>query len=145
MAQAFEGRVYAYRLDNGARVIPGSQQELRASDSAPGAYFGWSLALSANGTAIAVGAVRADATRGRVYLFERAMASDGATTWNETTRLRDPDGAVGDRFGTSVALAAEHIRSGSNSSCPDSADTGVWRQAQVDRRRLAQRRRVSLR
>lgn len=107
-AYSFEGRVFAYRLDASGSAILGSKQVLRASDASPGAYFGWSLALAADGTALAVGAVRADGVRGRAYLFERVADEGGAAAalWNETTRLLDPQAHPGDRFGTSVALAA---------------------------------------
>ena len=71
----FEGRVHCYTVGASGIAALGSHSVLRASDAAPGAYFGWSLALSSNGTALAIGAVRADGVRGRMYLFERIESS----------------------------------------------------------------------
>lgn len=101
----FEGRVHCYTVGASGIAALGSHSVLRASDAAPGAYFGWSLALSSNGTALAIGAVRADGVRGRMYLFERIESSE-RLLWNESARFLDPSGHAGDRFGTAVAIVS---------------------------------------
>ena len=100
----FEGRVHCYTV--GASGIAALGSHCSASERRrSGAYFGWSLALSSNGTALAIGAVRADGVRGRMYLFERIESSE-RLLWNESARFLDPSGHAGDRFGTAVAIVS---------------------------------------
>ena len=89
---------------------------VKAPQSAEGAQFGSAVALSADGSTLAVG-VPADpkvpdsfpvdqaapgAPFGAVYLFDKNAAG-----WRLTQTLSASDGLVGDRFGAALALSAD--------------------------------------
>jgi hypothetical protein len=79
------------------------QAELFASDGASFEGFGSSVAIS--GETVLIGDPGDDAPAidsGSVYVFERS-----GTTWSEQTKLTASDGAVGDFFGSSVAISGE--------------------------------------
>ena len=92
-----------------------------ATSQVPGDHFGWAVALSADGATLVVGAPLEDGSRtgtvdndnddapdaGAVYIFVR-----NAATYELQTYLKPTPGAfdtviAGDRFGSSVALAAD--------------------------------------
>ncbi len=75
------------------------QSYLTASNGTTGALFGGSVALSANGDTLAVGAAVAG-SGGAAYLFSRSGAS-----WTEHTIISASNGEVGDGFGNSLALS----------------------------------------
>ena len=75
--------------------------KLEASDGALGDRFG-RVALS--GGTIVVGALEASMFAGAAYVFEGA-----GSAWSETAKLLAPDGAIGDRFGSSTAIDGEVI------------------------------------
>jgi hypothetical protein len=83
-------------------------QDLNAADGAEREYFGTSVAVSADGQTIAVGARWADlefgsAYAGAVYVFERSGQG-----WQQTHKLTASDGSAGlDYFGFSVAISAD--------------------------------------
>ncbi len=93
------GSAYAF-VRNGTTWT--EQAHLFASDGAAGDNFGVSVALASD-TAL-VGAdldtTAAGAGAGSAYLFVRS-----GTTWTEQAHLFASDGAAGDNFGVSVALA----------------------------------------
>ncbi|WP_171020126.1 integrin [Hydrogenophaga sp. 2FB] len=76
--------------------------------------FGWSVALSADGNVLAVGAPSEDSNdvttpgddsfqdSGAVYVFTRS-----ATVWTQRDYLKAGNIGAGDTFGTSIALAAD--------------------------------------
>ncbi|HZW08426.1 MAG TPA: FG-GAP repeat protein [Phycisphaerales bacterium] len=73
---------------------------LTASDAERHAYLGGSVSMSGGSIlAGAEGDAQLGVDAGAAYIFERV---DGA--WSQVTKLTAPDGAEGDRFGTSVAL-----------------------------------------
>jgi hypothetical protein len=79
--------------------------KLTASDAANGAQFGFSVALSADGTEALVGApnVSCPATFcGEAYIF-----SDSGGTWSQRALLAPPDLTVFGNFGQAVALSAD--------------------------------------
>jgi len=80
------------------------QGKLTASDGAAGDLFGYSVALS--GDTALVGAygddVGANSDQGSAYVFTRS-----GTTATQQAKLTASDGAAGDRFGYSVALAGD--------------------------------------
>jgi len=80
------------------------QQELVASDGAPGDVFGdlFSVALSKDGMTALIGAAGKNSFTGAAYIF----TTDGKT-WTELQELTASDGASGDEFGLSVALDNE--------------------------------------
>jgi len=88
------------------------EQKLVASDGAPGAWFGHSVAL--NGDAALVGAFRDDeagSASGAAYIFAR-----NATNWVEEHKLLASNGAPGDFFGHGVALNGSAALVGSYNS-----------------------------
>ena len=82
---------------------------LAATDTGPPSdYPGSSLALNSDGSVALVGADAVGGSppsAGSALVFRRT-----GTTWAEDTRLRASDGAVGDRFGVSVAVTADGSR-----------------------------------
>jgi len=114
---ANSGSVYVY-MRNG--TVWTEQAKLLASDGESGDQFGRSLAI-ANDT-IVVGAF-GDQDNGRnsgsAYIFTCME-----TTWTEQAKLTASNGAPGDRFGTSVAIADDTIVVGANFA-GDSSNRGT--------------------
>jgi uncharacterized repeat protein (TIGR01451 family) len=80
------------------------QRKLTASDSAPGDWFGRSVAIS--GETVLVGAPRdtvgSNPAQGSAYAFVRA-----GTSWSQQQKLTATSGAINDSFGASVALSGD--------------------------------------
>ncbi|MBS0195558.1 MAG: hypothetical protein JSR77_02265 [Planctomycetes bacterium] len=97
-ANGDQGSAHVYRWAGSGWVF---EATLTASNGAPGDNFGISVALFGD-TAI-VGAdqddVGANFDQGSAYVFTRT-----GTTWTQQAQLTAPSGAVGDYFGTSVAV-----------------------------------------
>ena len=107
------GAVYVY-----ARTASGWQQTyLKASNAQSGDQFGFALALSADGTTLAVGANfedggapgingnQADESAngaGAVYVFAR-----NGGTWSQQAYIKSSNIGEGDRFGYSLALSGD--------------------------------------
>ncbi len=72
---------------------------VKPSTTASGQQFGYAVALSSDGTTLAVGA-EGEANGGAVYIFVR-----GATAWAQQARLVASSPSAGDAFGRSVALS----------------------------------------
>jgi hypothetical protein len=101
------GAAYAF-VRNGTTWS--QQAELAAHDRAIQEDFGWSVALSGDGTTALIG----DPLKvvnypgaplvvtGAAYVFVHS-----GTTWSQQTRLTPSDGVANDRFGTSVALNSD--------------------------------------
>jgi hypothetical protein len=79
----------------------GQQAYVKASNTSAGALFGGGVALSTDGTTLAVGA-RAEATTGAVYVFTRAAAA-----WSQQAYLKAAVTGSGDNFGGSVSLTGD--------------------------------------
>lgn len=126
------GAVYAFR-----RAGDAWSQTAYLKASNPGAQdgFGWSVALSANGRTLAVGAYEeeSDATgvdgdqldnsalrAGAVYLF-----AEDAGNWSQTTYLKASNTAFNDHFGGSLALAADGLTLAVGAHGEDSSATGI--------------------
>lgn len=106
------GAVYVFhRTDQGWA----QQAYLKADHLAPEDYFGWSIALSARGDLLAVGAMLEDsggrgvdatpgdseaADSGAVYLYRRRGGQ-----WHRESYLKASNADPGDRFGMSLALS----------------------------------------
>jgi hypothetical protein len=90
------GKVYVFEW-NGSWMETG----ISPPDSAADGYFGFAVALSADGAELAVGSTGADSHKGKVYLYHKVAGS-----WVEQT-VAAPDGAANDYFGTSVALSGD--------------------------------------
>jgi len=96
------GSVYVFSRDGSGNW---TEQKLTASDGAIGDDFGWSVAV--DGDVALVGARDDDdddkgINSGSVYVFSR----DGSGNWTEQ-KLTASDGAIGDEFGRSVAVAGD--------------------------------------
>jgi len=126
------GAVYVFARDAAAWT---QQAQLTASNAGPADQFGGSVALSSDGTALAVGALgEASAATGisgdqnndsaplagAVYLFTRA-----ASTWAQTLYIKAPNSGFGDRFGTCVALSSDGVILAVGAPGEDSASTGI--------------------
>lgn len=77
-------------------------QKLTASDGAADDLFGWSVALSANGTTALISSRSKNSYRGAVYVYTR---SETGVDFSETQKLLSSDIAPSDLFGYSVALS----------------------------------------
>jgi hypothetical protein len=75
------------------------QQELAASDVAPGDNFGFSVALDSGGHIALIGARTKNGNTGAAYIF-----TEHANTWSQQQELTPPDGISGDNFSYSVTL-----------------------------------------
>ncbi len=93
------------------------QAYVKASTNGAGDYFGISVALSGDGSTLAVGANRESSSAtgingnqtndsalhsGAVYVFSRA-----GTTWSQQAYVKTGTTHAGDEFGTDVALSAD--------------------------------------
>ena len=99
---ADKGAAYVFTRD-GAGVWT-QQAKLLASDGNMSDRFGSSVAVA--GDTAVIGASRDDdngADKGAAYVFTR----DGAGVWTQQAKLLASDGAAGDFFGSSVAVAGD--------------------------------------
>jgi len=85
------------------------QQKLVASDGSPSDRFGSSVSVSAD--TVVIGAPNDDnisgTDAGSTYVFVRS-----GTVWTEQQKITASDGAVSDRFGSSVSISAETVVAG---------------------------------
>ena len=126
------GAVYVYR-----RVGATWAQEayLKASNTGPYDNFGWSLALSADGTRLAVGAYGESSSAtglggaegddgaplsGAVYVFARSGAG-----WAQEVYVKASNTGADDRFGWSVALSGDGARLAVGALGEDSSARGL--------------------
>ena len=75
---------------------------LTASDAASYNFFGYSVALSGDGSTALVGAIARDNYQGAAYLFTRSGMG-----WTQQVEITDPNATSGDYFGNSVALSGD--------------------------------------
>jgi FG-GAP repeat len=99
-----QGSAYVFVRDSGPWR---QQQKLTAGDfAADGDLFGQSVAIS--GDTIVVGAPRDDIgsnkDQGSAYVFAR-----NGESWNQLRNLAADDGALGDKFGVSVAISGNTV------------------------------------
>ena len=111
------------------------QAYIKASNTDGNDEFGWSVALSADGSTLAVGAHfeasaatgiggnQADNSTGRagaVYVFTRS-----GTTWSQQAYIKASNTRTGGEFGSSVALSADGSTLAVGAHFESSAATGV--------------------
>ncbi len=104
-SNANQGKVYVFR--QGASPSSWTQVAgLTAADGAAGDFFGYSTAVSSDGSVIAVGAALADVggavDQGAAYVFTASTA----TTWTQTAKLTATDAGASATYGASIALNA---------------------------------------
>ncbi len=113
---AIAGAVYVF--ERGGMNVWTQQAYVKASNTGAYDYFGFDVALSGDGSTLAVGAClessnalgidgnQADnsaTNAGAVYVYER----DGMNVWTQSAYVKASDTYVGDQFGTSVALSMD--------------------------------------
>lgn len=92
------GSVYVYTKVGGVWT---QQAKLTASDATASAFFGQSVAISADGNIAAIGAPQAVANQGCVYIFTRTGG-----VWSQQTRLLHANAGVSDQLGSSMSMDA---------------------------------------
>lgn len=95
---------------------------LKASDTSVLSHFGVAVAVSADGTTLAVGAWGVGNSSGAVYVFARA-----GNGWSEQARLRASNASTGALFGYSVALSEDGSTLVAGAYAERSAGLGVRR------------------
>ncbi|MBI5100540.1 MAG: chitobiase/beta-hexosaminidase C-terminal domain-containing protein [Nitrospirae bacterium] len=106
---ADQGAAYVFKRNQGGAENWGQVKRITASDGAASDNFG--ISVSVSGDAVVVGAYHADngaaTNQGAAYLFRRNEA--GADNWGLVRKFMDEDGALGDGFGTSVAISGTTV------------------------------------
>ena len=77
------------------------QAYIKASNTNANDDFGWSVALSADGNTLAVGATN-QSYAGAVYVFTRS-----STSWSQQAYIKASNADLGDAFGVRVALSGD--------------------------------------
>ncbi|HWO17361.1 MAG TPA: integrin, partial [Kofleriaceae bacterium] len=128
----YAGAVYVFERSG---TTWSQQAYVKASNTDAGDYFGQSVALSADGTTLTVGASGEDSTArgiggnqddnsaeraGAVYVFER-----NGTTWSQQAYVKASNTGAGDRFGLDVALSADGATLAAGAFGEASAATGI--------------------
>jgi cysteine-rich repeat protein len=126
------GAVYVFTRSGTTWV---QQAYLKASNTGARDEFGWSVALSADGSTLAVGARGEDSAAtgiggnqaddsagnaGAVYVFTRS-----GTTWSQQAYVKASNTGAGDQFGTSVTLSAGGATMAVGAIRESSAATGI--------------------
>lgn len=76
--------------------------ELTPSDGGGGDGFGWSVALSANGSSALISAIGQDGDTGAAYVFGRASGG-----WAQTAEITPSDGVADDYYGYAEGFSAD--------------------------------------
>jgi len=107
-----QGAAYVFVQTDGTWT---PEAELTASDGEPCDFLGWSVALS-GGTAV-VGAPGEPSPAGGCFKTPGAAYIFGETagTWGQEQELSDPNGALNDGFGWSVAMSGSTVLAGAPS------------------------------
>ena len=128
----FAGAVYVFTRSGSTWS---QQAYIKASNTNENNYFGWSIALSADGSTLAVGArLEASAATGingnqldnstlgagAVYVYTRS-----SSTWSQQAYLKASNTNAGDYFGYSVALSADGSTLAVGAYQEGSAATGI--------------------
>lgn len=134
------GAVYVFTRSGGAwsqqaYVKASNTGGLPAMCCAPGDLFGSSVALSADGNTLAVGAPGEDSnavgvngnqldnsaeSSGAVYVFTRTSG-----TWSQQAYVKASNSDIGDLFGTAVALSGDGEMLAVGADSEDSSATGI--------------------
>jgi len=129
---ANSGAVYVFARSG---AVWSQQAYVKASNSGWGDWFGWSVALSADGNTLAVGAYQEDSNAkgidgdqadnsfpdaGAVYVFTRSGA-----VWSQQAYVKASNTDVDDIFGWSVALSGDGTTLAVGATHEDSNATGI--------------------
>ena len=101
------GAAYIFERNQGGADNWGQVKILTASDRRDSGRFGWSVGIS--GDTVVAGGIGGNPT-GAAYIFERNQG--GPNNWGEVKILTASDVAVGDGFGSSVAINGGRIVAG---------------------------------
>ncbi len=115
----YSGAVYLYSYSGGWN----QQAYIKPLITTSSDYFGRSVALSADGTTLAVGAYLEDTTvtdSGAAYVF-----SNGSSGWAQTALLKASNPGNGDWFGEHLALSADGNVLAIGAYWEDSGATGI--------------------
>ena len=93
---------------------------IKASNSRALDWFGWSVALSADGQTLAVGTTGEDNIAGAVFVISRTE-----TNWEQQAYVKASNNGLDDRFGNSVALSADGNTLAVGAINEDSAAKGI--------------------
>jgi hypothetical protein len=128
----YGGAVYVFSR---AGATWAQEAYVKASNTALGDYFGWSVSLSADGTRLAVSATGEDSSAtgidgdqasntttdsGAVYVLSRS-----GTTWAHEAYVKASNTGASDQYGWSVSLASDGTRLAVGALVEDSSATGV--------------------
>jgi hypothetical protein len=132
------GAAYIYKLVGGSYVY---QQEITASDKAANDQFGFSTAVSSDGTTIIVGTPNDDpggqSNQGSAYIFDW-----NGSTWSQTQNIVQSDALASGSFGHGVAISDDGTVAAVGAGYHDSPGTddgavyiftksgGTWSQTQ---------------
>jgi hypothetical protein len=140
------GAVYVFR--RGAFGAWAQEVYVKASNTADGAGFGASVALSFDGSSLAVGASGESSSSsglgaaqtpstaygaGAAYLFSRTTLG----VWSQTVFIKAPNAASGDNFGHSIALSDDGATLAVGARNEGSAATGIGGDSRNDDAPLA--------
>ena len=104
MTGSFLKKLSAPGNEPGLEIDPEVFQKLVATDGATNDTFGTSVAVSADGSTVVVGATGDDdkgSNSGSAYIFTKQANG----SYLQTQKLLASDGAASDYFGTSVAIS----------------------------------------
>ena len=111
----------AYIFERGANDSWMQKPKLTPSDAGYSDIFGWSVSISGN---CAIVGARGDgdngANSGSAYIFERATGG----TWSQRTKLLPLDGAIDDRFGSSVSISGDYAIVGARNDDDNVSNSG---------------------
>jgi FG-GAP repeat len=126
------GAVYVFTRNG---MTWNQQAYIKASNTGTGDLFGSSVALSADGSTLAVAAVGESSKATGIDSFQSDNSAPGAgavyvftrsgTTWSQQAYLKASNTGAGDEFGFSVALSADGSILGAGARLEDSAATGI--------------------
>jgi hypothetical protein len=114
------GASYVFRYAND---VWAEEAYVKASNASSSSSFGWSVALSADGSALAVGASDESGSAtysGATYVYRYANAA-----WTEEAYIKASAPVAGDYFGRSVSLNTDGTSLAIGASGEDSLSTGV--------------------
>ena len=108
-----EGSAYIFGYEGGNWI---HQADLAASDAAPGAYFGQSVAVQ--GDVLVIGARNANPREaGAVYFFRKYEEG-----WTEIAKVFPETGKKNDQFGFTVAISGDLVTVGARRADPDALE-----------------------